>query len=360
MTEDFNSTWEAGFDADRGLVISRLGPFVRIFPKPRQYVRRFHHQLVDLLVEDWSLPVPRRELAPGCLIEVSFTLRFQPTLRYARQNLDRISELGGHIRSSHMNLLLDAIEEELRALEDPSWLTDGCDAIERATENTVHELLALRDIQSRARCAIHPDLTGLDESILEESASAPRFRALQVELLRRQRALAAEAERQRLEQERQERERKLAAERELLHVRAREEELRRAQQARELDQMKSQLAAEERLQTEQRLSEERVREEQIRHEARLRDMELEIQQQDHERRSQSMDGTEDRLKREIELLALERQRLLLEEEIRDIKLAKAKGWIINAKRRFSLGRANDQQEPSVPGASEEPDDEPHG
>jgi hypothetical protein len=354
---DIDQTWEAGFDADRAVIVSRLGFYRRIFPKPRNYVRRFHHEVVVLPIEDWTLPVPRRELAPGCLLDVSFSLRFQPTVRYASQNAPRITELGAHVRSSHLTLLLDSIEEELRALEQPRWLTEGCASIERAAETAVQELLALRDIQSRARCAIHPNLEGLNEIALDSSSGTPRYRALQLELLRRQRALAAEAERQRTEQEQQERERRLAVEREMLRLAAREEELRRAHQNRELEQLKTQLAAEERLQAEQRYSDERVREEQIRHEARLRDMELEIQQQDHERRTQSMDGTEDRLKREIELLALERQRLLLEEEIRDIKLAKAKGWIVNAKRRFSLGKGKEQADGEHVPLPDSPDDE---
>lgn len=335
-------TWEAGFEGDRALVVSRLGYYHRVFPKPQGYRKRTYHQVIELVIEEWSLPVPRRELAPGCIVEISLQLRFQPTVRYARQNIERLPELGAHIRQSYITLLLDAVEEELRALENPRWLNEGCGAIERAIETAVHELLALRDIQSRAYCRLQPDLEGLTEASLDSHSGNPRYRALSAELLRRQALLTESLERQRHDQERQERETRMAIDEARLALAEREENLRRIQEAQELERLKAQLEAEEMRQAEQRLSDARLREEQIRQEARIRSLELDIDQQEQERRALLMEETEGRLTREIELLALERQRLLLEEEIRDIKLSKAKGWIINAKRRFALGKHKEQ------------------
>jgi L-ribulose-5-phosphate 3-epimerase UlaE len=80
--------------------------------------------------------------------------------------------------------------------------------------------------------------------------------------------------------------------------------------------------------------------------ANLRKLEMEADVDEKNRRAQTMDDMDAHLRREIELLAMERQRLLLEEEIREVKVAKAKGWVINAKRRFPLGG----------GAKEEPTD----
>lgn len=335
-------TWEAGFEGDRALVVSRLGFYHRVFPKPPGYRKRLHHQVIELVIEDWTLPVPHRELVPGCIIETSVKLRFQPTVRYARQNIECLPELGTHIRQSYLLLLLDAVEEEFRALENPRWLNEGCAAIERAVERAIHELLALRDIQSRASCRLLPDLEGLNESTLTSSSGNPRYRALSAELLRRQALLAENLDRQRHDQERQEREMRMAIEKARLELAEREENIRRVQQMQELERLKAQLEAEEMRQAEQRLSDARLREEQIRQEARLRGLELDIDQQEQERRAQLTKDTEGRLTREIELLALERQRLLLEEEIRDIKLSKAKGWIISAKRRFALGKHHEQ------------------
>lgn len=335
-------TWEAGFEGDRALVVSRFGFYQRVFPKPPGYRKRFHHQVIELSITDWSIPMPRRDLAPGCIIEMSLQLRFQPTIRYASQNVEHLANLGAHIQQSYLTLLLDAVEEELRALENPRWLNEGCGAIERAVENAVHELLALRDIQSRASCTLQPDLEGLCEASLNASAANPRYRALIAELLRRQALLTESLERQRLEQEREEREMRMAMQEARLKLAEQEENLRRVQEAQELARLKAQLEAEELRTAEQRLSDARLREEQIRQEARLRSLELDINQQEQQRRAQLMEETEGHLTREIELLALERQRLLLEEEIRDIKLSKAKGWIINAKRRFALGKQNER------------------
>ncbi|MCU0735161.1 MAG: hypothetical protein MUF20_06515 [Methylotetracoccus sp.] len=335
--------WEAGFEGDRALVVARLAFFQRVFPKPPRYRKRFHHQVIELGIEDWSLPVTRRELVPGCTIDISVKLRFQPTVRYARQHTEYLPNLGVHIRESYLTLLLDAVEEELRALENPRWLNEGCDTIERAVETAIHELLALRDIQSRAYCSLQPDLQGLSATAPDAGSANPRYRALSAELLRRQALLAEELDRQRHEQERQERETLMAIEEARLELVEREERIRRRQEELELERLRAQLEAEEMRQAEQRLSDARIREEQIRQEARLRDLELDIDRQEQDRRAQVMEETEGRLTREIELLALERQRLLLEEEIRDIKLSKAKGWIINAKRRFALGKNKDQE-----------------
>jgi len=336
-----DATWEAGFEGDRAVVVSRLGFVRRVFPRPQRYSRRFFHDVYELPIEEWTLPIPSRELLPGCFVETSVELRFQPTFRYASQDLTRLPALGTHIRTSFLTLLTDIVEEELKSLENPVWLTDGCHAIERRIVSAIQETLALRDIQSRVRCTVKVDLEGLIGASLDAPAEDVRYRALRNELLRRRNELLeAESQRQ-LELEQRERERRLAAEHEALELARKEAELRQAARERELEDLRAEIAAEERRQAEQRLSEARQREEQLRTEAHLRDLERDIDLKDQDRRARMVEDTEDRLKREIELLALERQRLILEEEIRDIKIAKAKGWVINAKRRFSLGRNAD-------------------
>ncbi|MBM4202346.1 MAG: hypothetical protein FJ189_13835 [Gammaproteobacteria bacterium] len=348
MAEDDreDSAWEAGFEGDRAIVVSRLGFGVRLFPRPRHYVRRFFHEVHELPIEEWSLPIPARALLPGCFVETFVDLRFQPTFRYASQDPARLPNLGAHIRANFLTLLTDIVEEELKSLENPVWLTEGCVRIERRIVNAIQETLALRDIQSRAQCLVKVDLEGLTRASFDAPTEDVRYRALRNELLRRRNELIEQEKQQQLELEQRERERELLAEQEALELARREAELRRAVRERELDELKAEIAAEEQRQAEQRLSEARQREEQLRTEAHLRDLEREIDLQDQDRRSRMVEDTEDRLKREIELLALERQRLILEEEIRDIKIAKAKGWVINAKRRFSLGRGRDPDQGS--------------
>lgn len=347
-TED--SAWEAGFEGDRAIVVSHLGPVRRAFPRPQHYVRRFFHRVYELPIEAWALPIPSRELLPGCFVETAVDLRFQPTFRYARLDLTRLPQLGAHIRANFLTLLTDTVEEELKALENPIWLTEGCARIERRIVDAIQETLALRDIQSRARCVLTVDLEGLTMASLDAPNEDVRYRALRAELLRRRAELIALEQRRELELQHRERERKLAAEQEALELARKEAEFRKAARERELEDLKAEIAAEEQRQAEQRLSEARQREEQLRTEAHLRELEREIDLKDQDRRSRMVEDTEDRLKREIELLALERQRLILEEEIRDIKIAKAKGWVINAKRRFSLGRHQD--------ADKTPDNDP--
>jgi hypothetical protein len=336
-----DTSWDAGFEGDRAVIVSRLGFGRRMFPRPPNFVRRFFHEVYDLPIEEWVIPIAPRELLPGCIVETSVQLRFQPTFAYARQDPERLPHLGAAIRASFLTLLTDTVEEELKALEDPVWLTEGCAPIERRIETAIQETLALRDIQSRARCEVEVDLDGLQRASLDTAIEDVRYRGLRNELQRRQRELV-EAERMgELERQREERERQILAEQAALELAAREAELRQAQRQRELEELRAEISAEEQRLAEQRLSEARQREEQLRTEAQLRDLERDIDLKDQDRRSKMVEDTEDRLKREIELLALERQRLMLEEEIRDIKIAKAKGWVINAKRRFSLGRNPD-------------------
>ena len=341
-----DSVWEAGFEGDRAVVVSRFGLGRRAFPRPRHFVRRFFHDVYELPIEDWALPIPDRELLPGCWVETTVELRFQPTFRYACEDPRRLPNLGSHIRANFQTLLTDTVEEELKALENPAWLTEGCGIIERRIITAVQETLALRDIQSRARCVVKVDVDSLIRASLDSPTEDVRYRSLRNELLRRRTELMEAERQQQAEAERRERERQLAAEQEALELARQEDELRRAARARELEALKAEIAAEEQRQAEQRLSEARQREEQLRTEAHLRDLERDIDLKDQDRRSRMVEDTEDRLKREIELLALERQRLILEEEIRDIKIAKAKGWVINAKRRFSLGRNADGEKVS--------------
>lgn len=164
-----------------------------------------------------------------------------------------------------------------------------------------------------------------------------RHRTVYLEVLRRQRETVEQAQREAYEQTLAEQRRKLEQEEELFALARREEALRKTRLEREIERLRSDLNTEEILQSEQRNSETRLREEQIRHTARLRELEMDADLNEKTRRAQSMDDMEDHIKREIELLAMERQRLLLEEEVREVKVAKAKGWVINAKKRFPLG-----------------------
>ncbi|SMF93864.1 hypothetical protein SAMN02949497_1158 [Methylomagnum ishizawai] len=335
--------WEAGFEGDRRIVVSKLGPFLKVYARPKQYTRRFFHQVHELNIEDWPIPVEPLRLGPFCTVESRLSVRFQPTLKFAREHLEHIADLGGLIKSSYATLLLDAAEQELRTLEPTGRMEEDAVQVERRIEDIVHELLALREIQCRARCAIDivfasPD--SLDEHTLSGDA---KHKEVYLELLRRRRESAERLAREHYDRQLHEHQLKLEHEAKMLELHKQEAELRRQKQAHETEQVRTDLSADELRYTEQIDSEVRLREERIRHEARLRQMELEADLAEKNLRTEALTDVEHHLRREIELLALERQRLMLEEEIHDVKVARAKGWVSNAKRRLSLGEGEDPE-----------------
>ncbi len=338
-------SWEAGFEGDRRFVVAKFGPFQRVFARPKQYSRRFYHRVYELSIEDWRIPLEPLRLGPLCTIETNLSLRFQPTLKFAREHLDHVADLGAHIRSSYQTLLQDAAEQELRGLEPAERLDQDTGQVERRIENIVHELLAMREIQCRARCAI--EIVFASPENLDEHAATTdsKHKGVYLELLRRRRETAERLAREHYDQQLQEHRLKLEHEERMMELLKKEAELRRFKQEQETEQVRSELSADELRYTEQIDSEIRLREERIRHEARLRQMELEADLAEKNLRAEALTDVEHHLRREIELLALERQRLMLEEEIHDVKVARAKGWVIGAKRRIPMNENERNPEP---------------
>lgn len=350
-----DSHWEAGFEADRRVVVSRLGAYRRIFPRPERHAKRFYQRVYELAIDDWHIPLHPPVLGPLCLVEASVSIRFQPTLKFAREHLDAIDDLGGYIKTHYRALLQDAAEWELRALESAEWLETGLSRLERRVENTVHELLAIRAIQSRARCRIETRLESRAEppdTALSEATAG----AITLELLRRRREAAERLARENYEREIDAQRTRLEYEARLLELRKREAELRRLRQEQEVEQARTELSADEAREAARVESEIRLREERLRQEARLRRLELEASLTEKQLRAEALADVEQHLHREIELLAMERQRLALEEEIHDAKIARARGWIINARHRFPLGEDEARAEPHEAQISHEPND----
>jgi hypothetical protein len=337
--------WEAGFEGDRRVVVSRIGPFRRVFPRPKGYSRRFYHRVYELGIEDWGLTPEPPNLGPLCTLEASLAIRFQPTLKFAQEHLDHIDDLGRHIRTSYQTLLQDAAELELRALESTDWLDHGHGPLERRIENIVHELLAIRDIQSRCRCHIEAKFASPETLDEHAAASDAKHHGIVLELLRRRREAAERLARENYERQVLEHKLKLEHEERMLELLHQEAELRRLKQERETELVRADLAADETRYSEQIDSEVRLREERIRHEARLRQMELEADLREKSLRAEAISDVETHLRREIELLAMERQRLALEEEIHDVKVARSRGWVIGGKRRFPLGEDQNNARP---------------
>jgi hypothetical protein len=357
MNDEFEADrWEPNFSGDSYVVVSRLGPFRRWFPKPKNFRPRFYHRVVELAIEDWEVPVPMLQLGDSCRVTVDLSIRFQPTLSYLRNHPEVFGEIGHSVRLRYQKLILDRVQEELRILEDPFWLKEGLHKVEQRIEILTNETLAGQEIRCRTRCQLRPEFDPIDEAAVEALDPWSPYRRLCQTLLARQRAVAEEETRRRHEEELLILQSRLERERAALELQRLEEALRKTRYEQETERLRSELAAAEALQAEHRAAEARQREEQIRHERKLREMEIEAEIEQKTRRAEAMDETESRLRREIELLAMERQRILLEEEIQDIKLAKARGWVINAKRRFPLGKKRELGEPA--GENQVPPEDP--
>jgi hypothetical protein len=291
-----------------------------------------------------------------CTISVQVQIRYQATLTYARRHPEQLGRLNEHIRKSHETLILDLVEQEMQRMEwNTQWMEQGCAALEKNLQREINETLAVHHIRCRTHCRIE---AAFAESLPgEQQFNLPWARHRNLYLSLRERQAQAEAERraaeEALHQERhQQHLQELARKAEL---EAQQDELRKRSKEREQELIRMELAEQERLaqmDRERELRElaereaflresleheAREREAQIFQEAHLRKLEHEADQEEKNLRAQSHDTMDQQLRKEIELLSMERQRLLLEEEVREIKLAKAKGWIINARNRFPLG-----------------------
>jgi hypothetical protein len=338
---DPDEQWEAGFEGGRSLVVTRLAGYVRAFPLPKGYTKRFFHRVHPLNVHDWHLPMEPRQLGNFCTIAPKVSIRFQATHRYARDHLEWVGELDEYIKSTHEGLIRDRVELEIQRMEtDPGWLSSGHGRYEKSIETQINELLAVRHIQCRTLCRIDTEFAPVEA--VDAGALLPwsRHQAIYLELLKRQREAAEQARQAQDEQALTEQRLKLELEQRLLSLSAQAQEFKRARREIELERLASELKAEEALVQEQRQSEARQHEEQIKHHAKLQEVEMEAELRRKTRSAKSMDDMETHVRREIELLAMERQRLLLEAEVQEVKVAKAKGWVINAKRRFPLGDKN--------------------
>jgi len=118
--------WEANFDVERQLVYSKFGPYSKLFLRPEKFVQRFYHTLYPLLVEDWEI-VEQLQLYEGfCTLDIKLEVRFQATLAYAQSQIEILSEINEHIKTTYQGVILDLIHNKLfAALPDDAWVQAG-------------------------------------------------------------------------------------------------------------------------------------------------------------------------------------------------------------------------------------------
>lgn len=282
--------WDPGFDAERRVVISKLGPYYKLFERPQNFIPRFFHRVYALPIEDWHLTTEAQLYGGFCSMTTELQIHFQATLKYVERNRDALPEVNKLIKASYESVIKDIVNAELSHLKDGQWVQTGLTEMERQLENAINETLVLKHIQCRTVCALTPvfaELTDdekLDGRFTQESIYLNvlqknfEFREKQnLELFRQE----EELERLRLEHKQK-----------LLEAINQEDEIQRQKQALEAEAIKRQLREQEAQRVEQYVIETRLHEEKTRHEMQLKEIELaaEIQyQKEKQIRQQQLD-----------------------------------------------------------------------
>ena len=155
--------WDPGFDAERRVVISKLGPYHKLFERPQNFFPRFFHRVYPLPIEDWDLTIKTRLYGGFCTLTTELQIHFQPTLKYIERNLDTLPEVNGQIKSSYESVIKDIVNAELSHLKDGSWVQTGLAEMERQIENVINETLILKHIQCRSVCQLTPAFAELTD-----------------------------------------------------------------------------------------------------------------------------------------------------------------------------------------------------
>ncbi len=165
-----SEVWDPVFDADRQLILTKMGPYWKLFLRPEGFVKRFYHLVYPLPVENWCVTEQVKLYDGFCTIAVTLDIRFQATLKYARSNMDILSDLNAHIKTAYEDLLINLIHKELVNLSDGSWVQKGLTDIEKKISLAASEMLILQNIQSQILCTLKPSFEDFpDVQLAQES-----------------------------------------------------------------------------------------------------------------------------------------------------------------------------------------------
>jgi len=156
LDESSQEFWDPGFDVERKVVFSKLGPYRKLFLCPPKFLPLFYHTVYPLRIEDWHLDVTVNLYAGFCRMEADLNIHFQPTLKYAERNLESLPDLNQQIKASYEGLIKDLVAAELRNLKDGNWVQAGLANVEKAIEVVINETMILKQIQCRAVCVLKP------------------------------------------------------------------------------------------------------------------------------------------------------------------------------------------------------------
>jgi hypothetical protein len=155
--------WDPGFDAERRVVVSHLGPFYRLFERPENFIPRFYHRIYSLPITDWQLSIKTRLYDGFCTITTDLNIYFQATLQYAEKSQDTLSEINRQIKTRYECLIKDTVTSELSHLKDGLWVQTGLTEMERNIENVLNETLISKHIQCRVMCTLTPTFLALTD-----------------------------------------------------------------------------------------------------------------------------------------------------------------------------------------------------
>lgn len=328
-TQRYDDEWDPGFEGNRRIVVSKIGPFQRIFPRSRNFKKRFYHRVYDLRIEDWELNWDLTILSGFCVISSFLSLRFQSTFRYAQENVDVLPDINSQIKSNYQGLLKDAIEKELLRAEDRDLMSSGLEEIESNIETLIDETLLDQGVQCRARCRLEPTFKEIQEDAKVVSTGHFKHDQTVLDFMHHNFELQKQRDEERYRQEREEKHAQMEHREKLLKQSNHEVELERLREAHITESIKAEIEGEEQRKIErqkseenltaQRLeSEERLLSQRLAHEARLEKLKLEAERKEKKERYHVNDEIENYERREIELLVLKRQHAILEREIEKI------------------------------------------
>ena len=321
-----DAEWDPGFEGDRRIVSFQLGPFQRSFSRPPNFTKRFYHRVYDLNIEDWTINWDISILSGFCTIHSELSLRFQATVEYARENIDRLPDINRHIKIRFGGLLKDATEKELRKVEDSELMSTGLEQIEAKIETLVNETLIDQDIQCRAQCKLDPSFKEMQKDSPVISTGHFRHDQAMIQFIRRNSELQNQRDYERYRHQREEEKSRLDHKEKVIQQSNRERELEKLKESQLTDQVKVELAENEARELERQQSEAQLFAEQLKHTNRLKALELDAEIQEKQKLSKSTDEIENYVRRDIELLVLKKQHAILKNEIAKVTSKVTRGF----------------------------------
>ncbi len=315
--------WEPGFEAERRVVISKLGPYRKLFPRPQRFVKRFYHTVYKLPVEDWHVDTQVKLYGDFCTIDASVDIRFQATFKYVLANREELPEINNHIKGGYVGLVRDVVNKELHALAAEDWIQNGLEAVEKRIDNAVNEMLLLKNIQCRALTTLRAGFQKIQSAAEIDGRFA--HEAIYLTVLQRNSEFHEKQQLEKYRRQEQEENQKLEHKQKLLQQRNQEDELKRQQQQQDAENLRLRLEEQEKQQREQQVIEERLQKEKKRHEIHLREMAIEAELQEQEKALILRQRSEQQLQIEKLMHQSRLKEKELEEEIKAFE-GKQKKW----------------------------------